>query len=109
MLTKKLKVTKPSSLIKIQQEDTSAENLDKEKFLALDYREQLKPEGVLWKHKSHVDWLACLGLDPNTKCFYLSTNICRRKTSKGSLVRFHVITKIFVEEKSITFWKTTKM
>lgn len=50
MLTKKLKVTKPSSLIKIQQEDTSAENLDKEKFLALDYREQLKPEGVLWKH-----------------------------------------------------------
>lgn len=55
MLTKELKVTKPSSLITIQQEDTSAENLDKEKFLALDYREQLKPEGVLWKHKSHVD------------------------------------------------------
>lgn len=55
MLTKKLKVTKASSLIKIQQGDTSAENLDKEKFLALDYHEQLKHEEVLWKHKSHVD------------------------------------------------------
>lgn len=52
---KKLKVTKASSLIKIQQEDTSAENLDKEKFLALDYHEQLRHEEVLWKHKSHVD------------------------------------------------------
>lgn len=52
---KKLKVTKVSSLIEIQQEDTSAENLDKEKCLALDYHEQLKHEEVPWKHKSHVD------------------------------------------------------
>ncbi|KAK9983098.1 hypothetical protein SO802_032623 [Lithocarpus litseifolius] len=104
---KEIEGHKASSLIKIQQEDTSAENLDKEKFLALVYHEQLKHDEVLWKHKSHVDWLACL--DPNTGCFYLSTNICRRKRSKGALVRFHTIKKkISVEEKSVTLFENNQ-
>jgi hypothetical protein len=62
---------------KVQAQDTSEENDEKEKQLQWEYNKCLRREESLWRQKSRVRWLSTSDL--NTEFFHIITLIRRRR------------------------------
>ena len=67
------------NLDQIQSLDPNPQNLEKEANLCMEIQELLKREEILWRQKSRIKSLA--SFDLNTRFFYLSTMIRRRRNS----------------------------
>ena len=67
------------NLDQIQCLDPNPQNLEKEANLCMEIQELLKREEILWRQKSRIKSLT--SSDLNTRFFYLSTVIRRRRNS----------------------------